>query len=918
MSMKRMVRLLSATSLALTIGLGFTAHAAITVLDYYRLGEDDPGAANGALVTFPRDSVGAKTLTAVGGPFYYSPVSAAASNHVGGSLCVNFYGSTYATNNILSAVTDNFGIEAWVSPNGVGGTGVLAYNGDTGANGWGLFVSGSTYQALFGGQIAFGSGTATASTWTHLAVVRNSGAATFYVNGVAAGTTTTAPSVPIGRFGIAAPPQAPTNQIFNGLVDEVRMFTFAPGQFSTNDLLFNSLLVTKLGDSGPGTLRNAMLLAPSNGIISITATGTIALSGALPLITNSLTILGRGPSNLTISGGGSNRLFFVDAPNGAVNLSGFTLANGRAKGGDGGAGAQGGGGGLGAGGAIFANAGVVTVSNVIFTANSAAGGDGGNAGTTGGGGGGGLGGDGGFGNNSSGGGGGGFGGRGGSVNQDGGGGGGGVIANGGNGDMGGGGGGGALLAGSAASGTTGGAGGPGGGGNGGTGNLGSGNAAGANGQNHGGGGGGGYGAGPYSLPGGNGGNGGKFGGGGGSDENADAGNGGDFGGGGGSSPPDNHLGFSTEGIAGTGGFGGGGGGGGGASGSGNGGFGGGGGGKLCYILAGGGGGTFGGRGASADDCNAATAGAGGGGGAALGGAVFVRGNNGSTLNLVDCGAGSGTLTPGAPGVGGGIHTGYFGDPGQAAGSAVFLLGGSNVFTVSTGQQTMAGSVGGWSGAPVVFIKQGAGTLVLQTANTFSGTTIVNGGTLRINGDNTVCSNLIVNAGGTIAGTGSIALFTLNTGGTLSPGASPGSLTASNTVWTGAGNYNWQVLDAAGAAGAGYDVLAVNGTLDVSGASGFRVNLWSLSATNPDVLRSGIALHQLFMGLLAAGHHLWWRNGVQRGEFRRQYYCYQRHERLFQRAGQWFLPHRARGQQPCVAFLCAGGRRHHSGDRGWLR
>lgn len=82
---------------------------------------------------------------------------------------------------------------------------------------------------------------------------------------------------------------------------------------------------------------------------------------------------------------------------------------------------------------------------------------------------------------------------------------------------------------------------------------------------------------------------------------------------------------------------------------------------------------------------------------------------------------------------------------------------------------------------------------------------------------------------------------VNTGDTLSPGgASPGTQSAGDTTWNGAGNYNWQLYDATGVAGIGYDLLDVTGTLDVSAASGFRVNLWTLAAIGPDV--DGDAIH----------------------------------------------------------------------------
>lgn len=148
----------------------------------------------------------------------------------------------------------------------------------------------------------------------------------------------------------------------------------------------------------------------SAGGDTITLTGDINLNALLPAITDSVTIDGGG---YVLTGSGGSRIFFVDAPSQNVSITNFgALSGGTAYGGDGGAGL--GGGGLGAGGAIFVNAGAVSLANVTFSGNSAAGGDGGTyTGTAFGGGGGGLGGDGGDGSSVAGGGGGGFSGGGG-------------------------------------------------------------------------------------------------------------------------------------------------------------------------------------------------------------------------------------------------------------------------------------------------------------------------------------------------------------------------------------------------------------------------------------------------------------------------------------------------------------------------
>lgn len=74
------------------------------------------------------------------------------------------------------------------------------------------------------------------------------------------------------------------------------------------------------------------------------------------------------------------------------------------------------------------------------------------------------------------------------------------------------------------------------------------------------------------------------------------------------------------------------------------------------------------------------------------------------------------------------------------------------------------------------IKTGAGTLLLTANNNYPGTTTVNGGLLRVHG-NQPQSKVVVNNGGQFAGNGTIGTLTVNAGGRVRPGplSSPGIL-----------------------------------------------------------------------------------------------------------------------------------------------
>jgi hypothetical protein len=66
--------------------------------------------------------------------------------------------------------------------------------------------------------------------------VRNNGVDTVYINGVAQGTGTIAPLAAVGSMVIAA--NASHGENLSGDVDDVAVFTFSSGAFSTSDLLY--------------------------------------------------------------------------------------------------------------------------------------------------------------------------------------------------------------------------------------------------------------------------------------------------------------------------------------------------------------------------------------------------------------------------------------------------------------------------------------------------------------------------------------------------------------------------------------------------------------------------------------------------------------------------------------------------------
>lgn len=474
---------------------------------------------------------------------------------------------------------------------------------------------------------------------------------------------------------------------------------------------------------------------------------TITLTSSLPAITKSYMINGAG---ITIDGAGIYQAFQAAA--GTSSITNVTVQNALSKGGDGGSGYSGGGGAVGGGGALYIHGGAaITLTSASLLNNIAKGGNGGAANNNG---------------NAGAGGGGGFGGGNGgsSVIFSSTGGGGGGHSNGGNGGSNAsingvngiyfGGGGGAAGINSITPGGNGGNASPtglfiggnqsGGNGGGGAGNSENGFSA--------------TGTGTNGIPG-NGGNGigadflfGAGGGGGGASESGNPGAVGVGAAGGGGGP--NYSG-------GAGGIQGGGGGGGIGTFGGEGGFGAGGGGASTGGIGGGGFNAGGGNGGS--DVGGV---AGGGGGSGLGGAIFVQSNGSLTLvdaqhianNSVIAGVGGSSTSETDPGY---IAAG----DGLALGNDIFVreqglitFNLSNTLTIATpiaGDQTNGPNTSGG------LDKMGIGTLHLNGANTYSGVTTINEGTLDLNGS--VIGNTVINSGGRLSGTASIAGNLTSTG-----------------------------------------------------------------------------------------------------------------------------------------------------------
>jgi len=243
-----------------------------------------------------------------------------------------------------------------------------------------------------------------------------------------------------------------------------------------------------------------------------------------------------------------------------------------------------------------------------------------------------------------------------------------------------------------------------------------------------------------------------------------------------------------------------------------------------------------------------------GGNAALNGtaAATVININSGTLTLGSGSRFTGT-TPAVTMAGGTLALGGNETIGSLTGSSGTVALGANTLTVG-GANTSTTYSSGITGTGGGLTKAGNGTLTLAANTSYTGTTTINGGTLVYNSTNTGTA-VTVNSGGTLSGSGSAGATTINSGGTMNPGNSPGTQTYASLTWEGGGNYNWQLYDADGAAGTGYDTFNSTGAFTINATSGnkFNINLWTLSGIDPD--ENGNALN------FSAGNNYTWTLGT---------------------------------------------------------
>ncbi len=224
--------------------------ATVTYKAIYPLGEADAGATPaqaGNVQT--NDVVGEVHLSRVGDPTYSSDSQS--------SLSMVFDGDDYyTTSTVPSEATDNCGMAAWVKPSSVDSFNFVLSNGSQGNRGWGLLQISGQWRIIHMG-ISAGSESnvpVDLNEWAHVALVRQDGTSTLYVNFSETDATITAdPDAPSNSFTLGAN-QLSTSSFegcFKGLIDEVLAFEFESGGFEATDLMWNSVGTLAASDPEP-------------------------------------------------------------------------------------------------------------------------------------------------------------------------------------------------------------------------------------------------------------------------------------------------------------------------------------------------------------------------------------------------------------------------------------------------------------------------------------------------------------------------------------------------------------------------------------------------------------------------------------------------------------------------------------------
>ncbi|PTX93212.1 hypothetical protein DB345_16435 [Spartobacteria bacterium LR76] len=203
------------------------------------------------------------------------------------------------------------------------------------------------------------------------------------------------------------------------------------------------------------------------------------------------------------------------------------------------------------------------------------------------------------------------------------------------------------------------------------------------------------------------------------------------------------------------------------------------------------------------------------------GSLVVGKSGQGTLNLT----GDGLLKVGATGNGsvilaefsGSVGTLVIGE-GTTAGTlqAGSVTGGLGTASVRFNHSTTVNFTPTLSGSLSV-TKSGSGRLVFDYENTYTGTTTIADGTLKVgntSGSATGSGKVVVDRLGSLIGSGTVS-GEVEISGLISPGdSSVATLSTGSQTWKNEGVYAWEIQSLTGPAGATWDLLEITGNLTI--------------------------------------------------------------------------------------------------------